>query len=258
MKSPDFPSVFDWDWSDANRFESARAEALEKRPEHTHILSNICEADSLINFALWSKLPTNHPVGDLWMETQTDLHSSIYLAYGGYFRQALAILRLWFEMAANGVYFAEYYKQSTSRYKQWRSGSRQAPANMRKIAESLSKRSGKLFKADFDTISQKLDPLYANLCHHVHGQGLDVYDLQNGRDNVPRFIEKSFDLWWQNLNHVFGAICYLYHLFYTKEIGIYLVGSESEMRHALSLKDVLGKHIPDFAGLITDAVSLTT
>ncbi|HUA69056.1 MAG TPA: hypothetical protein VMA13_10970, partial [Candidatus Saccharimonadales bacterium] len=137
----------------------------------------------------------------------------------------------------------------------WRSGNRQAPANMREIAESLSKRPGKLFEADFEAVRQKLEPLYGTLCHHVHGQGLDQYDLQDGRDNVPRFLEKSFDLWWQNLNEVFGAICYLYRLFYVKELRAYLVGSKSEMRHALSLKHALTKHIPDFALLISEAIT---
>lgn len=126
---------------------------------------------------------------------------------------------------------------------------------MSQIAKSLSGRSDKLFKADFADIKQRLEPVYTTLCHHVHGQGLDLYDLQNGRDNVPRFLEQSFDIWFEMLNQVFGTICFLYRLFYAKELGAYLSRSKSELQHALTLKRVLNDNAPDFSLLITEAVS---
>jgi hypothetical protein len=253
MRRPQYIQAFDWDWSDGFDQQSVRGKALRNRPRQTRMLSRLCEADSLVHFALWSKLPKHHPVGELWLEAQTDLHGSIYLAYGGYFRQALAVLRLWLEMAVNGVYFAKYYGQRTGRYELWRSGQRQAPADMRKIAESLAKRHGKLLKADVDDIRNRLEPLYANLCHHVHGQGLDLYDLQSGRDNVPRFLERSFDLWCESVVSAFDAICYLYRIFFSKEIGEHLFESKSEKRRAVSLASSLESYAPDFHFLISEA-----
>ena len=246
--------AFDWDWSDGFASESSRARALKKRPRQTRLLAKLCEANNLIHFALWSSLPERHPVGELWLETETDLQGSIYLAYGGYFRQALAILRLWLEMAVNGVYFAKYYRQPTSRYRQWRAGGRHAPADMRKIADSLAARPEKLFQADSNAISKRLEPIYSTLCHHVHGQGLDLYDLQDGRDNVPRFLEHGFDLWHQNLIEVFDTICYLYRLFYVKEIATYLTTSTPEIRRVLALSRSLQRYVPEFA-LVTSAAT---
>jgi hypothetical protein len=253
MRHTQYLQTFDWDWSDGFDQESARGQALKNRPQETRILSKVCQADSILHFALWSKLPTHHPVAELWLETQADLHSSIYLAYGGYFRQAIAILRLWLEMAVNGVYFSKHFGQPTGRYELWRSGQRHAPADMRKISDSLAKRPGKLLKADFEDIRSRLEPLYSSLCHHVHGQGLDLYSLQKGRDNVPRFLEQSFDLWCQSLVSAFNTICYLYRVFFSKEIGDYLRESKSENRWAVSLGGSLESNAPDFQSLIREA-----
>lgn len=253
MARNSYPQVFDWNWSDGFPSESSRAQALKKRPLETCSLAQICESNNLIHFALWSSLPKGHPVGELWMETETDLHGSIYLAYGGYFRQALGILRFWLEMATNGVYFAKYYEQPTSRYRQWRAGGRQAPTNMRQIANSLATRDDKLFEANCEAIQKRIEPIYSILCHHVHGQGLDEYDLQDGRDNVPRFLERSFDLWWESLVNVSSALCYLYRLFYAEAIGAYLSKSGPEMGAALSLIRKLKEHVPEFSLLVTAA-----
>ena len=252
MKRPKYIQIFDWDWSGGFDQESSRGQALKNRPKQTRMLSRLCEADNLVHFALWNKLPEHHPVAELWLESQTDLHGSIYLAYGGYFRQALALLRIWLEMAVNGAYFANHYGQRTGRYELWRSGQRQAPADLRKIAESLAKRPGKLLKADFEDIHNRLEPLYRSLCHHVHGQGLDFYVLQNGRDNVPRFLERSFDLWLESVVSAFDTICYLYRIFFSKEIGGYLLQSKSEKRLAFSLARSLESYAPDYHFLISE------
>ncbi len=101
------------------------------------ILGDVIDAGSIISFGVGSSLPSEHPVPQLWLETQTDLQSTIYLAYGGYFRQAFTILRCWLELSIYGVYFAEHYEQQpTSRYKAWRNRHREAPANMQNVARA--------------------------------------------------------------------------------------------------------------------------
>jgi len=247
--------TFDWYWSDESRSESSRSQALKQRPAHTRTLARLCEGNNLLHFALWTSLPQGHPVGELWLETETDLHAAIYLAYGGYFRQAFVILRTWFELTVAGVYFANHYKQSNSRYRQWRGGTRQAPANMREVAESLASYAIKSLAVSSGAIQQQLEPVYSLLSHHVHGQGLDVYDLQNGRDNVPRFLARSFDLWWSGVIQVFAATCYLYKLFYPREIGEYLCGSKQELRRARDLARNLKGDVPEFTALVQAATA---
>lgn len=85
--------TFDLYFTDTSPRDSARHHAVEDKPAETNVLMQLIEADSIIHFALWSELPENHPVAELWLETQTDLLATIYLAYGGFFRQALTVLR---------------------------------------------------------------------------------------------------------------------------------------------------------------------
>jgi hypothetical protein len=248
MKLKDPFSTFDWYFTDASK-DAARYLALENRPSETSILMELISADSLVHFALWSELPSNHPVAELWLETQTDLQATIYLAYGGFFRQAFTVLRSWFEIAVHGVFFSAHYGQSTSRYEQWRNGKREAPANMRKIAASLAARSSNSIKLDEAAIFQKLDPIYSLLAQQVHGQGLDVYDLQAGRDNVPRYLSKSYDLWFKKLLDSFDAVCFLYWAFFQDEIASYLTKSGQEKERFCELKNVLVPVMPEFGKL---------
>lgn len=163
MKKQDPFMSFDWYFTDVSKRDAARYHALNDKQEKTSILMNLVEADTLVHFALWSELPKNHPVGELWLESQTDLLATIYLAYGGFFRQALAILRCWFEIAVNGVFFSANYIQKTSRYKQWRQGQRIAPANIQNIVRSLASRQDVVVNVDKVTILKKLKTLYSFL-----------------------------------------------------------------------------------------------
>jgi hypothetical protein len=244
-------NAFDWNWSDGFKDHGARAQALIARPIETSILMNLKKADSLIHFALWSELPRNHPVGSLWLETNTDLLATIYLAYGGFFRQALTILRSWFELAIHGVYFSAHYVQPNARYKQWRQGKRNAPANIEKIARSLANRPNKLITVDEVKIIEKLS-IYSFLSEHTHGQGLDIYDLQQGRDNVPRFLPRSFDIWYQKILEAFDSLCFFYRLFFRKEIALYLNKSEGELQRAQGLQKVFIPLMPEFTILMDD------
>lgn len=211
----------------------------------------LIEADSIIHFALWSELPKNHPVGALWLETNTDLLSTIYLSYGGFFRQALTILRSWFELGIHGVFFSAHYAQSSSRYEQWRIGYRNAPAKIIDIANSLANRPDKLFNADKEMIKNKLS-IYSFLSEHAHGRGLDIYNLQEGRDNVPRFLPKSFDIWYVKVLEAFDSLCFFYRLFFLKEIALYFKKPDNEMQRARNLKNVFKELMPEFIALLDE------
>ena len=258
MKERDPFMTFDWYFTDVSNGHAARQHALEAKPKETSVLMYLVSADSLIHFALWSKLPKNHPVAELWLETNTDLLATIYLAYGGFFRQALTVLRSWFEIAVHGVFFSAHYGQPSGRYQQWRRGQRNAPANIHKLAKALASRQDKIFEVNESLILEKIEPIYSYLSQHTHAQGLDVYDLQDGRDNVPRYLPRSFDIWYGNILEAFDALCFLYRIFFAKEIADYLKNAEKEMERAHRFAESLSGLMPDLGRLMTDVLGIAT
>jgi hypothetical protein len=215
---------------------------------------DLASADSLVHFALWSELPKNHPVGELWLETQTDLLASVYLAYGGFFRQALSILRCWFEIAVHGVYFSAYYGQKNSRYEQWRRGVRKAP-RMEHVAESLASRK-MVLKVEEAVILKKIEPIYSFLSQHTHGQGLNKHQLQKGRDNVPRFLPRSYDVWYDKVLKAFDSVSFLYRIFFPYEIASYFRGSKAELYRIRKLNKSLSTKLTDFRELMNDVFAI--
>lgn len=254
MKPKDPFNTFDWYFSDASE-DAARHQALKSKSVETSILMELISADSLVHFALWSELPNNHPVAELWFETQTDLHATIYLAYGGFFRQAFTVLRSWFEIAVHGVFFSAHYGQPSGRYELWRKGQHNAPANMEKIAASLAVRPDKVIQVSETALLQKLKPIYSVLAEQAHGKGIDIYDLQEGRDNVPRYLPKSFDLWYSKVLESFDALCFLYRIFLQNEIGAYLNKSDEETKRFRRLKKALSHTLPEFNNLAKDVLA---
>ncbi|HEY2625200.1 MAG TPA: hypothetical protein VGI41_00465 [Candidatus Udaeobacter sp.] len=254
MEKDDPFLTFDWVFTDTSHKDAARFHALEARPTETTVLQELISADSIVNFALWSELPRNHPVSELWLETQTDLLASIYLAYGGFFRQALTILRAWFEIAVHGVFFSAHYGHPTGRYERWRKGQRNASAKTNDLAEALAARHDKLIPVDRVTIFEKINPVYAFLSHQTHAQGLDIYDFQEGRDNVPRYLPKSYDIWFSHVLSAFDAVCFLYRLFFSPRIADYFRKSASELQRARELAGSLSASVPELQALISDAL----
>ena len=248
--------TFDWDFADGYE-DSARRNALRDKPNETQTLIAVVSADSLVHYSLWEELPKDHPVGQLWLETQTDLVASVYLAYGGFFRQALAVLRCWFEIAVHGVFFGGHYGQPTERYEQWRQGGRNAPARMQSVAQSLAARPDKLLPLDEGAFLGKLDPVYSFLSQQTHAQGLDVHNFQERRDNVPRYLPKSYDLWYQKVLEAFDTVCFLYRAFYARRIRSYFAKAGAEMERGAQLASSLAEAMPEFAALISEASQVT-
>lgn len=248
-RDPDI--AFDWYFSDVSETDGARNAALTDQQAHTQELIGLVNADSIVHFALWSELPEGHPVSELWLESQTDLLATIYLAYGGYFRQAFTVLRSWFEIAMQGIFFAGHFGKPNARYEQWRMGNRNAPISMHSIASALvNRRTSNGVPLTEQAILQKLDPVYSVLSQHAHGRGLDVFDLQDGRDNVPRYLPKSFNLWYETVFSTVDAVYFFYATFYRDDVGSYLATSKSEFKRADSLCDEIGSKLPSYILLI--------
>jgi len=196
---------FDLDFSDGYECEgeNVREDTFKHKLEELIKVKDIIEVDSIINFALFETLGNEHPSSKLWFESETDLKASIYLSLGGYYRQAIGCLRNWLEITLIGVYYSNYYKGKNSRFGQFINGKRQAPIG-KNLFNSLFRRK------NFENADNKfgfkkyLENLYNELSSFIHCKGVEQYKLQDGRDNVPRFLMQSFDIWFKFLKRTAG------------------------------------------------------
>lgn len=201
----DWDFVYDFYWAD-NSVESARSETIRNKSEVFSEIDKIIEKDSELNFILFEKFGPEHPISQLWLESETDLKASIYLAFGGYYRQAIAILRNWLELTLLAIYYSNHWKE----YKLWKQKEYQAP-----IGKSLIK---KVFDNKGLELQDKCENLYSLLSGFSHTQGIDKYQLQKGRDNVPRYLDKPFDLWFTLLKKSSMMNACLLQFFFKKEL----------------------------------------
>ena len=183
-------SIFDFYWSDESG-ESVRFNTFKNKKEFFPEIEKIIDEDSELNFRLFDKFGAQHPVSQLWLESETDIKASIYLCFGGYYRQAIAILRNWLELTLLAIYFSKRPQE----YKKWKKGIEKSPTGRSLIR--------KVFKDDDEKIAMKkelkeeCEEIYNKLSTFTHSRGIDKYKLQEGRDNVPRYLEKSFNLWFK-------------------------------------------------------------
>ncbi len=220
--------AFDLGFSDMYVDESVRFDTFRNREKQLFEVRNLMEVDSILNHAVFAKLGEQHPSSQLWLESETDLKASIYLVLGGYYRQAVATLRNWLEITLTGIYFNQYYRGPNSRFNQWKAGVRQSP-KWPHLLGSLFRRA-EFAAADTNTnLRQELINLYSELSCFVHGRGIEIYALQNGRDNVPRYIEHSFDLWFSLAKRTLTATSLVFIIEYGSELRAYLQASTGEL-----------------------------
>jgi hypothetical protein len=124
---------------------------------------------------------------------------------------------------------------------------------MKELAETFASRQDKLMPVDQATIFQKIDPVYGFLSRQTHAQGLDLYDLQEGRDNVPRYLPKSYDIWYSKMLSAFDAVCFLYRLFFSPAIAAYFRNSPREQQRGRELAKLLSGSLPELGGLMSDS-----
>jgi hypothetical protein len=82
---------------------------------------------------------------------------------------------------------------------------------------------------DHQELKKEASSLYLELNQFVHTGGIDKLDLWQGRDNVPRFLLHSFQLWLSYLKriHIVTALSFL--ILYHDVIGPYLQKDKSGM-----------------------------
>lgn len=65
-------------------------------------------------------------------------------------------------------------------------------------------------------------------------------------------------MWYCKFLEAFNALCFVYRLFFGREIAAYLRNSQAELRRLLELKNLLGALMPEFEALVSDVVGLAT
>ena len=182
--------VFDFYWSDESN-ESARSNTFAKKKEIFPEIERVINEDSEMNFKLFEKFGLQHPVSQLWLESETDIKASIYLCFGGYYRQAIAILRNWLELTLLAIYFSERPQE----YEEWKKGIKKSPTGKSLIRKVFKEDDKKIVMKE--KLEKECEEIYDKLSIFTHSRGIDKYKLQEGRDNVPRYLEKSFNLWFE-------------------------------------------------------------
>ena len=135
----------------------------------------------------------------------------------GYYRQALMCLRTWLELTLIGIYYNKYYKEKTSRYNQWKANQRRSPT-WKNLLDSLFTRLEFQNANKSINLRNKLEALYTELSAFVHNRGMSKYKLQNGRDNVPRYVENAFDVYYEMLQKTFNMLVLILFVSYQKEL----------------------------------------
>jgi len=186
--------ALDFTWSDEARLYTF----LKKREAVRHVVKIRNAFGTLIYtlFECFGQKDHEHPAYELiTLEAELDFHASILLAFSGYYKQALMCLRSVFEL----IYYAMYYEQHREEYTDWKKGLCKSPL-FRNILPFVFKETN--LKQHKQKWESEISRLYNYLSQFVHTGAIDMTKLWEGRDNAPRFLPNSFDLWYQALQRV--------------------------------------------------------
>lgn len=243
--------AFDLGFSDTFAEDSVRQQTFRSKLDGLIDTRKVIDGNSIVNYALFVELGDDHPTPRLWLECETDLHGSIYLTLGGYYRQALICLRTWLELTLTGIYYNRYYRGKNSRFEQWKRGRRQSPRWSQLLISLFGRQSLKRAN-NVIALEQRLRDTYNEISSFVHGRGMELYELQQGRDNVPRFLEHSFDLWLRFLKQTYGLLLLTLFAEYGEALDSYFRRNAIE---AQRLVEVLPAEVSSECGLLRQKVS---
>jgi len=180
--------------------ENVRQDTLRKRLALMEGAVRTIQLGEGIDFSLWETLGKDHPSPEIYVfDFPSGLKASAYLLLGGYYRQAIALQRDWFEMKLLSIYFGRVDTRRQA-YLEWKNGAL-APIGTGLIRKSFSL--AEFRKADLHLgLKADLRLVYAELSRYTHGTGLEKYHLQHQTDNVPRYNSKGVDVWSDLLDRV--------------------------------------------------------
>ncbi|MBF6599022.1 MAG: hypothetical protein IVW36_00760 [Dehalococcoidia bacterium] len=190
-----FVSRFHFDWSDLYSDESVRHVTIDKRRDDLSALIDARDAYHDLGFAIFSTLGDDlgtHPTPFLKLEAENDFTASVYVVFGGYYRQGFQLLRTWIELTVAGAYWGgTLYDRPESEYHQWLDGKKNTPKWHAMLNAVLGKDTWRT-KGD---LAQRLDDLRECLSDYTHLRRLRELDTQVGRDNVPRYLVEVYERW---------------------------------------------------------------
>jgi hypothetical protein len=162
-----------------------------------------------------------HPVYELYtLEAELDLGASILLAFGGYYKQAAISLRSFLELAFLSMYYADHRQE----YDRWKKDPnvRSPPFHGKGTNNVLGYLFTQTMLRTYSDLKNEASELYTELSKFVHTSAIDVFDLWRGRDNVPRFLPRSFSFWSRHLERTHSVTAMSLLLRYRDETRSYL------------------------------------
>ena len=218
--------LFDLGPSDGYR-NSVRVQTFENQQSALLEVANLVRLDYILTEALFHILPYGHPTSELSTESETDFKASIYLALGGYYRQAIAALRGWLEIILTGIYYNRLYNYLDSPYDRFKQGCERSP-RWTNLLKDLFEREN-FARADREhNLKQLLKYFYDDLSAFIHRRGFGQHDLQLRRD-IPRYDRDSFDLWLSQAKRASDATVQVLIVEYAQQLRQYFSTSSQEV-----------------------------
>lgn len=220
-------SSLDWGWSDNARFQTYKDD-----PKRTEDVVNISKGCNCLRFTLFECLADQtgdlkHPVYELYtLEAELDLGATILLSFSGYYKQAGMQIRSFLELAFLSIYYADHREQ----YEKWKLGQgRSPPFHGKGESNILSWIFAHTSLQNYPDLKVEVSKVYTELNRFVHTSAIDNLALWEGRDNVPRFLPRTFRLWCDYLKRTYELTSVSLLLVYFDRIRGYLRRDKSGM-----------------------------
>jgi len=226
QEAVDLRLLFDLGPSDGYR-NSVRVQTFENQQSALLEIANLVRLDYILTESLFRILPYGHPTTELSTESETDFKASIYLALGGYYRQAIAALRGWLEIILTSIYYNRNDNSPDSPYDRFKQGCERSPG-WKSLLNNLFKRDNFATVDKEHDLKQLLEDLYGDLSAFVHRRGFGQHDLQLLRD-IPRYDSVSFDLWFSRAKRTSDATVQVLIVEYARQLRQYFSTSSQEL-----------------------------
>jgi hypothetical protein len=220
-------SSLDWDWSDEARLQTYKND--RRRTQGAVNISNGCNC---LRFTLFECLADQtgdmkHPVYELYtLEAELDLGATILLSFSGYYKQAAMQMRSFLELSFLSIYYADHRAE----YEKWKLGQgRSPPFHGEGENNVLNWVFAHTALQNHPELKDQVSRLYTELNKFVHTSAIGTLNLWAGRDNVPRFLPKTFGLWYNHLRTTYKLTAISLLLVYFDRIGVYLREDKSGM-----------------------------
>lgn len=166
-------------------------------------------------------------------ESEFNIEGSIILALNGYYKQAISLLRSWFETSLYGIYFVDHPVE----FDKWSLGIKSQKGFRINFSNELipyifqfrnflifeeeRKKIWQKYKSliKFKTFREHIDNLYDELSAHIHGRGYHRSSLSSIEFNkfaLKMYNKKNFQFWMNLFIHVHQSLVLSFLLYNPK------------------------------------------